>query len=366
MKDICVLNIVIAKVWGGGEQYVYDTAKAMKKLGVKVYIAVDKTNTAMQQRFAEAAEVVTFNLYSAAGLFAVNGLADFIKKQRVNIINCHSGHAMQLCLLLKFLTGAKVVMFKHNALPAKHDFYHTWQRKNTDAFICVSHLVYDLQIQGLTETEKQKYHLVYNGIDTEKFDKYKNIEKDKNKFIIGYAGRIADNKGIDVLLEAFLKLSKQYDNIYLQLAGTDEKGYLQQVQQFIDEHNLHNRIKYLGNQKDMELYYKKLNLFVLPSVVKEAFGLVLCEAMYCGVPVITTNSGAQSEIITNNIEGKIVEAGDVNALTKSIEDVYNNYPQCLKMAENAKEKVKEKFNVKKCVEELVKISEKFFLEKVKR
>ena len=124
MKDICVLNIVIAKVWGGGEQYVYDTARAMKKLGVKVYIAVDKTNTVMQQRFAEAAEVVTFNLYSAAGIFAVNGLAGFIKKQRVDIINCHSGHAMQMCLLLKFLTGAKVVMFKHNALPAKHDFYH--------------------------------------------------------------------------------------------------------------------------------------------------------------------------------------------------------------------------------------------------
>lgn len=356
MKDICVLNIVIAKVWGGGEQYVYDTAKAMKKLGVKVYIAVDKTNTAMQQRFAEAAEVVTFNLYSAAGLLAVNSLADFIKKQHVDIINCHSGHAMQLCLLLKFLTGAKVVMFKHNALPAKHDFYHNWQRKNTDAFICVSRLVYDLQIQGLTEAEKQKYHLVYNGIDTEKFEKYKNIKKDPDKFVIGYAGRIAGDKGIDILLQALEKLSEKYDNIYLQLAGTDEKGYLQQIRQFIDGHNLHNRIKYLGNQKDMELYYKKLNLFVLPSVVKEAFGLVLCEAMYCGVPVITTNSGAQGEIITNGVDGTIVQAGNVEALAQSIEDVYSNRQQYLKMAANAKEKVKEKFNVIGCAEKLTKIN----------
>lgn len=356
MKNICVLNIVIAKVWGGGEQYVYDTAKAMKKLGVKVYIAVDKTNTAMQQRFAEAAEVVTFNLYSAAGLLAVNSLADFIKKQHVDIINCHSGHAMQMCLLLKFLTGAKVVMFKHNALPAKYDFYHNWQRKNTDAFICVSRLVYDLQVQGLTEAEKQKYHLVYNGIDTDKFDKYKNIQKGPNQFIIGYAGRIAGDKGIDILLQAFEKLSEKYDNIYLQLAGTDEKGYLQKVQQFIDGHNLQNRIKYLGNQKDMELYYKKLSLFVLPSVVKEAFGLVLCEAMYCGVPVITTNSGAQGEIITNGVDGTIVQVGNIDALAQSIEDVYSNYTKYLKMAANAKEKVKEKFSVIKCAEELMKIN----------
>lgn len=365
MKDICVLNIVIAKVWGGGEQYVYDTARAMKKLGVKVYIAVDKTNTVMQQRFAEAAEVVTFNLYSVAGIFAVNGMADFIKKQHVDIINCHSGHAMQLCLLLKFLTGAKVVMFKHNALPAKHDFYHNWQRKNTDAFICVSRLVYDLQIQGLTEAEKQKYHLVYNGIDTEKFNKYKNIKKDPDKFIIGYAGRIAGDKGIDILLEAFAKLSKKYD-IYLQLAGTDEKGYLQKVQQFIVERNLQKRIEYLGNQKDMERYYKKLNLLVLPSVVKEAFGLVLCEAMYCGVPVITTNSGAQGEIITNGSDGTIVQAGDAKALAKSIEDAYNNYHQHLTMAAKAKEKVKAKFSVVKCAEELINIDENIYSGKVKR
>lgn len=355
MKDICVLNIVIAKVWGGGEQYVYDTARAMKKLGVKVYIAVDKTNTVMQQRFAEAAEVVTFNLYSVAGIFAVNGMADFIKKQHVDIINCHSGHAMQLCLLLKFLTGAKIVMFKHNALPAKHDFYHNWQRKNTDAFICVSRLVYDLQTQGLSTDEKPKYHLIYNGIAAEKFNKYKHIAKDNSKFVIGYAGRIAGNKGIDVLMKAFERLSEKYDNIYLQLAGTDEKGYLQKVQQFIDGHNLQNRIKYLGNQKDMELFYKGLNLFILPSVVKEAFGLVLCEAMYCGVPVITTDSGAQGEIITNGVDGTIIQANNKAMLTAAMEDVYNNYAKYLNMAAKAKQKVNENFTVEKCIEKLEKV-----------
>ena len=167
------------------------------------------------------------------------------------------------------------------------------------------------------------------------------------------------------MLQAFEKLSEKYDNIYLQLAGTDEKNYLKQIQQFIDGHNLQNRIKYLGNQKDMERYYKKLNLFVLPSVVKEAFGLVLCEAMYCGVPVITTNSGAQGEIITNGSDGTIVQSGDAEALAQSIEDSYNNYQQYLIMAAKAKKKVKEKFSVIKCAEELMKINENICAKKVK-
>lgn len=354
MNNICVLNVVIAKVWGGGEQYVYDTAKAMSRLGVKVYIAVDRSNTDMQQRFSEAAEVVTFNLYAAAGIFAVNDIAAFIKKHHVNIINCHSGHAMQLCMLLKFLTGAKLIMFKHNAIPAKHDFYHNWQRRYTDAFICVSQLVYDLQTRGLSEPEKQKYYLIYNGIDTEKFNKYNNIAKDKNKFIIGYAGRIAENKGLDILLQAFKILSRQYENIYLHIAGTDE-GYLKEVKTFITANGLQNRIEYLGNLKDMEAFYKKLNLFVLPSVVKEAFGLVLCEAMYCRVPVITTDSGAQKEIITNGVDGIIVKAGAVDELVKEIEKVYNAPEKYLKIADVASNKILKNFSITKCAEKLLKI-----------
>ena len=354
MNNLTVLNIVIAKVWGGGEQYVYDTAKEMAKRGVKVYIAVDKTNTSMQQRFAEVAEVVDFNLYPAAGLLALKDLAKFIKKCQVNIINCHSGHAMQLCLLLKKLTSAKLVMFKHNAICAKHDFYHNWQRKNTDAFICVSKLVYDLQTQGLAEKEKQKFNLVYNGIDTEKFDKYKNVKKDDNKFIIGYAGRIADDKGIDILLKAFAPLAKKYHNIFLKIAGNDE-GYLQEVKRLISDNQLTGRVEYLGCLKDMELFYKGLDLFVLPSVVKESFGLVLCEAMYCGVPVITTNSGAQEEIITNEVDGVIIEPKNAEALQNSIENIYRNYDKYLKMADEAKTKVQQKFSVQSCVDELIEI-----------
>lgn len=356
LKAICVLNIVIAKVWGGGEQYVYDTAKEMGKRGVKVYIAVDKTNTAMQQRFSEVAEVVAFDLYSFAGFFALNGLVKFIKTYQVNIINCHSGHAMQLCLLLKKFTGAKLVMFKHNAIYAKNDFYHKWQRKHTNAFICVSKLVYDLQTQGLTNEEKQKFYLVYNGIDTEKFDKYKYVKKDKDKFIIGYAGRIADNKGIDILLKAFVILTKKYNNIYLQLAGNDD-GYLKEVQQFINDNKLQNRVKYLGCLKDMELFYKKLDIFVLPSVVREAFGLSICEAMYCGVPVITTDSGAQSEIIENGVNGYIIKSNNSEILAKEIINVYKKDVNISTVIVKAKDNVKNNFNINKCSFQIINILE---------
>lgn len=352
MSDICVLNIIVAKVWGGGEQYVYDTAKAMAKQGTKVFIALDKNNDVMKKRFSEVAEVVSFNLNVAFGVFALKSLIKFIKNRHINIINCHSGHAMQFCMLLKLFTGAKLVMFKHNALLAKHDFYHIWQRKYTDAFVCVSKLVYDLQTKGLSDKENRKFYLIYNGIDTEKFDKYNKIEKDTNKFIIGYAGRITYNKGIDMLMKAFLHLSYRYDNIYLHIAGGDE-GYLKEVQKFIIKNKLEKKVKYFGNIKDMEYFYKNLDLFILPSVVKEAFGLVLCEAMYCGVPVITTDSGAQKEIIDNNINGIIIQKKNLEILISKISDLYNNRNLCVRFGVLGNKKVKEKFTINICVKSIL-------------
>ena len=210
-----------------------------------------------------------------------------------------------------------------------------------------------MQIQRLTEKEKQKFHLVYNGIDTEKFNKYKNIEKYKDKFVIGYAGRIAEDKGIDILIKAFAGLAKKYPNVYLQISGNDE-NYLKEIEQLIADNKLTNRVEYLGCLKDMESFYKKLNLFVLPSVVKESFGLVLCEAMYCGVPVITTNSGAQEEIVSNRVDGIIIRPGDIDELQNSIEEVYQNYNKYLNMTEIAKIKVQQKFSIQSCVDELIK------------
>ena len=140
-----ILNIVIAKTWGGGEQYVYDTAKEMKKRNIDVYVAVDRNNIKMQRIFAEVATVVTFNLYSIAGMAALFSLKRFIEEKNIDIINCHSGHAMLLCVFLKLITDRRLVMFKHNAILGKNDFYHRWQRQKTDAFVCVSELVYKMQ-----------------------------------------------------------------------------------------------------------------------------------------------------------------------------------------------------------------------------
>ena len=355
MGSISVLHIVIAKTWGGGEQYVYDVCKEMRRKGIDVFVIVDETNEKFKKKFSEVSNVLTANLYFAAGIFSVSKIIKYIKAFNISVVNCHSGHVMLMCMLIKMFTDIKLVMFKHNTIAAKNDIYHNWQRKYTDAFICVSQLVYDLQIDTIDNKYKDKYYFVYNGVDLEKLGKYGAVAKDSNNFIIGYAGRIAKDKGIDILIKAFKKVLQKHNDITLILAGSDEKGYLKVIQEYVKNNKLESKIQYLGHINDMEKFYKSLNLFVLPSVVKESFGLVLCEAIYCGLPVITTDSGAQHEIIKNDDLGYVIKAGDVGALAEKIEYVYYNKNGENRNIDILKKYIEDNFSISICVDKILNV-----------
>lgn len=351
--SLSVMHVVIAKTWGGGEQYVYDVCEEMKHQGINPYVVVDKRNKFLQQKYQKVATVLVTNLYTAAGLFGVADIVNFIRTYKLEVVNCHSGHALLACILAQKFTDAKLVMFKHNALPAKNDLYHKWQRKVVDAFICVSKLVYNLQTKNLMPNEINKFHLVYNGINTKRFQKYPNKNfRSNNKYIIGYAGRLAADKGIDLLIKAFSDVALIHKQVYLYIAGPDEKeDYTKQLKELVHNLHLQDRILFLGQVEDMEKFYKTIDLFVLPSKVSESFGLVLCEAIYCGVPVITTNSGAQQEIVTDNKYGWIITPNNQVELYKAIDYAITQK----KVLANGKKYIKNTFSVFNCVNQLTKV-----------
>ena len=351
--EVNLLHVVIARTWGGGEQYVYDNCKEMKKQGKECFVVVDESNEYFVERYSEVAKVYTANLYVLGGLLALRKIKKIIESLEISIINCHSGHALLTCLLLKKLTKVHVVMFKHNAVPLKKDAYHLWQLKNVDAYICVSKLVYDMQIENVPKRFMSKFHLVYNGIDVGKFNNNRErLNNETEVFKIGYAGRLAHNKGIDVLIKAFARYVKNHPNSILKIAGSDENGYKSKLQKLTTNLNVANSVVFCGHVKDMECFYRSIDIFVLPSLVRESFGLVICEAIYCGIPVITTDSGAQREILFNDDYGCIVKKGDVEELERALEDFF-----CKRrvIKQDGATFIYNKFSAEKCVKKLIEI-----------
>ena len=347
-----ILNVVGAKVWGGGEQYVYDMCDELHRRQISSFVLVDKTNQELQNRFASVAEVVTANLYSCKGFLSIGSIVKQMKQHGVDVIQCHSGKYILLCMALKRLTGAKLIFYKHNIVQAKTDIYHRWIQSHVDAFICVSKQVYDAQV---IPTISHKYHLVYNGINTHRFPTIESKHKEPKPFIVGYAGRITENKGIYELLEAIKIIHNCNGDIRLRICGDGIHDDIQELHHYIMQYDMKDYVEYIGFQQDMNCFYRFIDCLVAPSKVREAFGLVLCEAMYCKVPVIASTSGAQEEIIENGVSGILIDAVNSEVIAKSIQKLMQDDVIRVSMVDQGYKRVESTFTIAKMVDSIVTI-----------
>ena len=135
--------------------------------------------------------------------------------------------------------------------------------------------------------------------ENQKLDLRMKIGIQKEDFVVLYSGRIAENKGVHVLIEAM----KYFDNnIKLLICGGVSSGlqlqdaYLKKIRESISGKN---NIIYIGYVPHEEMYqYSQIaDIQVVPSLCEEAAGLVTIEAMYSGLPLIITRSGGMPEYV---------------------------------------------------------------------
>ena len=141
--------------------------------------------------------------------------------------------------------------------------------------------------------------VVPNGIDIEPRI-LTNKKQSKSKTVL-YLGRLHPLKGLDLLIDAWKVLVTDYPNWYLQIIGSDEHGTLTNLRDQVRRLALDNKITFgralCGAEKVWAM--GNADLFVLPTR-SENFGIVVVEALACGVPVITTKGAPWGELITEH------------------------------------------------------------------
>lgn len=172
--------------------------------------------------------------------------------------------------------------------------------------------------------------LTYNAVDTEAFAERSRVAatdhdvlreqlRIRTSRVILYCGNLLDLKGVNELLESFALYAQVDPDVTLLLVGSgrDEARY----REWVRDRDLAGRVVFAGfaPRDDMPRYYALGDLLVLPSR-SEIWGLVINEALACGLPVVATSiCGAAADLIQEGVNGYIVPPRDPHALCQAYE-----------------------------------------------
>jgi glycosyltransferase involved in cell wall biosynthesis len=212
---------------------------------------------------------------------------------------------------------------------------------------------------GLAE---DKIVVRYLGVDTERFvpnpSARKQLARDFNvgadELVLCTVSYLRPFKNPHVLVEMCQELAARKVPARLFVAGDGE--LLPSLRELSKQLGVEDRIHWLGIVPDPKSLLQASDIFVLASV-GEAFGLVLAEAMACGIPIVGSRNGSLLEVVSEGETGLLATPLDAKAFADAIEVLARDVELRKKMGRQAVEHVRAKFTVEKAVAETILIYE---------
>jgi len=221
--------------------------------------------------------------------------------------------------------------------------------ESSDQVTAVSNALVN-QTYDLLHPDK-KIETVYNFIDDRVYFKQdaihlkKEYKIDEDEKVIIHVSNFRKVKRVQDVVYAFQKIHRKVKSKLLLVGDGPEMTY---VNRLVRELGLVEHVLFLGKQDSLEELYSISDLILLLSE-KESFGLVLLEAMACGVPCIGTNAGGIPEVIIEGETGYTCDIGDIETIAIRAIQILSDQDLHNRMAENAVYIAKERFHSDKIV-----------------
>lgn len=176
--------------------------------------------------------------------------------------------------------------------------------------------------------ENAKTPVVYNGwepqvscADTARARLRSSLGIGPDQLVVGTIGRLSYRKGQRQLIEALERVIMVHPRVHALIVGGPVPGqeqFLAELQAYTTRTDLASLVTFTGFRRDTADLLQAIDIFVMPSIWPESFGLVVVEAMAQGKPVISSSVGALSEIIVDGESGLLVRPGDPAALSDAV------------------------------------------------
>ena len=162
-----------------------------------------------------------------------------------------------------------------------------------------------------------KVYTIGVGVDIDRLKAKEEVNEDiksNKEFNLLYIGEISERRNSIFLLDVVKKVIEGMDKkVTLTIIGNGTKRYLKKFNKHVDDLEIKNNLVHLTKlrQNELGVHYEMADLFLFPTKY-DIFGMVLLEAMYYGVPIISSKNGGANTLFEKEDEGCILEKYDVD------------------------------------------------------
>ncbi len=296
-------------------------------------------------------------------------LKKIIKDEKINLLHAHIWNPASGRYAYPAANSENIPMITTEHDPFKlsplKDFFKKRSLENVAKIVAVSKNN-QKTLQKLYPKFAKKIIAIHNGIDITwwqsqflrfNLEDYNEIKQktflaNKDTLIIITIAELHERKGLKYLIRALPLVVKKFPNIKLVIVG--EGPERKNLEALISNLDMENHVLLLGRKKEIPLLLKASNIFVLPSI-REAFGIVILEAMVTSLPVIATKTGGIPEIIEHNKTGVLVEPENERALAEALKILVANPDKRILLSEEGKKSVVQNFSAQKMAEQYEKV-----------
>ena len=228
------------------------------------------------------------------------------------------------------------------------------QVEQVDRFIAVSEYCARF-MAGYLRIPSEKISIVPLGINTKGYERR---HPTAPPFRIGYFARVAPEKGLHVLAEAYLQFQRQVESSMLEVAGYAAPiyaGYLDEVKQTLKD----APFTYHGvvDREGKLAFLRNLDVLCVPATYDEPKGMFLLEAMACGVPVVQPRRGAFTEIVEKTSGGLLVAPDSAEALCDAFHRLWQDRALGESLSDSAFTNVRKHYSIQQSADRLLEVYE---------
>ena len=345
MKVLIILNYYYPYVSGVSE-YARILAENLVKHGHDVSVLTSNHNQLSKTEIINGVKVTRANILCKISKGTVS--IEFLKlakemAKKADVVNLHLP-MLESGWITSFMDKEKIVTTYHCDVNLPPSIFNRFIVKVMDASnkLCLKHSN-KIMVQTLDygkhsrAAAKFSNKFIEAATPIKEYFHKETIQEDKQ--IIGFCGRLVEEKGIDVLLEAYKVISARKSDCILRIGGDYKNiaggSVYPKLCEYIEKNHIEG-VEFLGKipEEKMEEFYSSCDVFVLPSINSlEAFGMVQIEAMECDTPVVATDLYGVRTIVQKTGMGVVVKKNDANDLASGIMEVLENKEKYIKPRE---------------------------------